>query len=157
MHPKYNYRRRLPHIQKDYRPILVTFTTFRRWMLPPAVREIVLDCCVKQNGVMVDLHAAVVMPDHAHLLLTALRRPDGWLYPLHDIMRAIKGTAACRINVLLGRNGQVWQEESFDHVLRSNDSLAEKVEYVCQNPKRAGLASSEDQYRWLWKSEIPLI
>ena len=143
MQPKYDYRRRLPHLQKDSRPIFVTFITFHRWILPPQAREIVLDCCLKENGVKVDLHAAVMMTDHAHLLLTPLRRSDGWLYPLYDIMRAIKGTSARRINALLARRGKVWQEESFDHVLRSNDRLAEKMDYICQNPVRAGLATSK--------------
>jgi hypothetical protein len=49
MQPKYNYRRRLPHIQKDYRPIFITFTTDHRWHLPPEAREIVLECCLREN------------------------------------------------------------------------------------------------------------
>lgn len=157
MQPKYDYRRRLPHLQKNYRPIFVTFITFHRWVLPPAAREIVLECCLKENGCKFDLHAAVVMADHVHLLFTPLRRPDGWLYPLCDIMRAIKGVSAWRVNQLLARSGKVWQEESFDHVLRSNDSLAEKMDYVCKNPVRAGLAATEGDYRWLWRGSVPLI
>lgn len=35
MQPKYEYRRRLPHYQKDNHPLFVTFTTDRRWQLPP--------------------------------------------------------------------------------------------------------------------------
>jgi putative transposase len=72
-------------------------------------------------------------------------------------MHAIKGSSARKINVLLGRSGPVWQEEFFDHVLRSNESLAEKVEYVCQNPVRAGLVAASGEYRWLWRGEIPVI
>ena len=59
--------------------------------------------------------------------------------------------------MLLGRSGAVWQEESFDHVLRSNESLAEKVEYVCRNPVRAGLVASVGEYPWLWKGLIPTL
>ena len=44
MQPKYNYRRRLPHIQKDYRPLFITFTTDHRWQLPAEARDIVLEC-----------------------------------------------------------------------------------------------------------------
>jgi putative transposase len=53
-------------------------------------------------------------------------------------MKAIKGRAARLINLALQRSGPVWQEEFFDHVLRSNDSLVDRVDYVCQNPVRAG-------------------
>jgi REP element-mobilizing transposase RayT len=97
------------------------------------------------------------MPDHVHLILTPLRRPDGWNYSLPEIMHAIKGTSARRVNLLLQRHGPVWQEEFFDHVLRSNESLAEKVDYVCANPQRAGLVRPELRYEWLWKGAIPVI
>ena len=116
-----------------------------------------LDCCLKEHSHKYDLHASVVMPDHAHLLFSPMRRQDGWLYSLPEIMHAIKGASAWRINVLLERNGPVWQEEFFDHVLRSNDSLAEKVNYVCANPVRAGLAASEKEYPWLWKGQVPVL
>ena len=157
MQPKYDYRRRLPHIQKDARPLFVTFTTNHRWKLPASARDILLDVCLKENGTKLDLHAAVVMPDHAHLLFTPSRGPDGWSYSLPEIMHAIKGASAWRINHLLNRAGPVWQAEFFDHVLRSNDSLAEKVEYVCENPVRAGLVKKENEYRWLWRGNVPVI
>jgi len=37
-----------------------------------------------------------------------------------------------------------WQQEWFDHVLRSNESLEEKVAYICNNPVRAGLVSEPE-------------
>jgi REP-associated tyrosine transposase len=80
------------------------------------------------------LHTVIVIPDHAHLLLSPLRDVEGWNFSLPQIMHAIKGASARKINVLLGRSGPVWQEEFFDHVLRSNESLAKKVDYICQNP-----------------------
>jgi REP element-mobilizing transposase RayT len=72
-------------------------------------------------------------------------------------MHAIKGASARRINMLLDRHGPVWQEEFFDHVLRSNDNLTEKADYICQNPVRAGLVKTESEYRWLWRGSIPII
>jgi putative transposase len=72
-------------------------------------------------------------------------------------MHAIKGGSARKINQLLARHGLVWQEEFFDHVLRSNDSLAETVDYICQNPVRAGLVKAEGEYRWLWRATIPVL
>ncbi len=157
MQPKYEYRRRLPHYQKDYHRLFVTFTTDHRWQLPPVARDIVLECCLKENGHKFDLHAGVVMPDHVHLIYSPLRREDGWSYTLPETMKAIKGRAARRINILLNRKGAVWQEEFFDHVLRSNDSLVDRVDYVCQNPVRAGLVKTEAEYLWVWKGEIPIL
>jgi len=157
MQPKYEYRRRLPHIQKDNRPVFVTFNTDHRWILPPAARDAVLECCLKHHADRFDLHAAVVMPDHVHMIFTCLRRSDGWTCSLPEVMHAVKGASAWKINTLLGRKGPVWQEEFFDHVLRSNDSLAEKVGYVCQNPMRAGLLDNENLYRWVWKGKTPIL
>ena len=97
------------------------------------------------------------MPDHTHLLLSPLRDNEGWNFDLPRITHAIKGASARKINLLLDRHGSVWREEFFDHVLRSNDSLAEKVDYICQNPVRAGLVKAESEYRWLWKGKIPIL
>lgn len=157
MPPKYEYRRRLPHYQKDDHPLFVTFTTDHRWILPPAARDIVLACCLHENGNKLGLHAAVVMPNHVHLIYSPLRRQDGWSYSLPEIMKAIKGRSARSINVALQRTGPVWQEEFFDHVLRSNDSLVDRVEYVCQNPVRAGIVKAEAEYAWTWKGKIPVL
>jgi putative transposase len=157
MPPKYEYRRRLPHLQKEDRPVFITFTTDHRWRLPPLARGEVMECCLKQNGVKFELHTVVVMPDHAHLLLTSLPKRDGWPYSLPEIMHTIKGASARKINLLLGRTGRAWQEEFFDHVLRSNESLAEKVDYICQNPVRAGLMERESDYLWLWRGKLPLL
>lgn len=149
--PKYNYRRRLPHIQKAEWPVFITFVTVRRWCLPPEARDIVLNYCLARSGERYELIVAVVMPDHVHLVLRPLRRPDGWCWSLPEITHAIKGASAHDINKLLGRKGPVWQQESFDHVLRSNESLTEKVAYICDNPVRAGLVADARSYSWLWK------
>ncbi len=69
---------------------------------------------------------------------------------LAEIMQSIKGTSAHKINRLLNRSGQVWQRESFDRVLRREESIHAKVEYMVQNPVRAGLVHNAIEYRWLW-------
>ena len=88
--------------------------------------------------------------DHVHLLLTVLRDENGWTFTLVEIMQSVKSVTAHRINKLLHGSGPVWEEESFDHVLRSDESLKEKCEYVRQNPVRAGLVQPPEDYRWLW-------
>ena len=90
------------------------------------------------------------MPDHVHLLLRPLRDEIGWPFPLVDILQCFKGATAHRINKLLSTSGPVWEEESFDHVLRSDESLKEKCEYIMQNPVAAGLVRKPEDYRWLW-------
>jgi len=96
------------------------------------------------------LHAGVIMPEHVHLLLTPMRNGEGWPFPLQDILKLIKGPAARSVNMLAGAHGGLWQDESFDHVLRSNESFDEKLEYIRQNPVRRGLVRKPEEYEWLW-------
>ena len=147
---KYEYRRRMPHYQESGHPIFVTFSKLIRDPFPDAVRDLILRHCVHDHGKRIDLQAAVVMPDHVHLLLTPLADAQGWPYPLPAILKQIKGISAHGVNHMLGTAGPVWQEESFDHVLRNHESLQEKLEYIRQNPVRRGLAAKPEDYRWLW-------
>jgi len=147
---RYPYRRYLPHYQKDDRPLFVTFRTRKRLKLSPEAQTIALQHCLHDHGITITLHAAVIMPDHVHLLFTARRDAQGWTFALPEILRAIKGASDGSINKLLGRRGSVWQDESFDHVLRGSESLRETVEYIRQNPVRKGLVSKPEDYCWLW-------
>ena len=147
---KYSYRRTLPHILKDNRAVFVTFATYKRRRIPEPSRDLVLGCCRQLDGTEIDLHVAVVMPDHVHLIFTPRRDSEGWLCSLPRVLRLLKGRSARLLNKQLGRSGPVWQEEFFDHVLRSNESLAEKTRYICQNPVRAGLVSRSQDYPWLY-------
>jgi REP element-mobilizing transposase RayT len=148
--PKAFYRRNLPHLQRDGKAHFLTFCTYRRWILPDWARSIVIDACSRAHGWTVDLRAAVVMPDHVHMIFIPeidLERSE--VYSLARITKAIKGTSAHLINQRLGRTGRIWQEESFDRVLRSSEKLDEKIEYVLNNPVRKGLVQSANQYPWL--------
>jgi REP element-mobilizing transposase RayT len=102
---KYSYWRTLPHIQKHDRPLFVTFTTHKRWIVPEGARVLVLDSCLREHCFKINLHAAVVMPDHAHLIFTPLVGADGWTFSLPEIMHSIKGCAARAMNVALNRKG----------------------------------------------------
>jgi REP-associated tyrosine transposase len=148
---KGEYRRNLPHIQKSGRTVFVTFTTHHRRGLPAATRDLVLRHCLHDNGTKLAMHGLVVMPDHVHLVFTPLIDETGAEFGLAEILHGIKGASAHSINRLLGSSGSVSQDESFDRLLRSDESVREKVEYICRNPVRDGLVDSEDEYPWLWR------
>ncbi len=153
--PKAFYRRKLPHLQRDDKPHFVTFCTHERWILPDSARDIVLASCQHDNDRMIHLQVAVVMPEHVHIIFTPLidetRRET---FSLGRIMDAIKGASAHKINRLLERSGKVWQTESFDHVLRSSESLDQKIQYVLENPVRRGLVGNWADYPWLWSRPL---
>ena len=89
-----------------------------------------------------DLHAWVVMPNHVH----AIFRPHT---AMPAIMRWLKGRTSRVANQILGRTGTAfWQDESFDHWIRSAEELQYLIEYVESNPLKAGLVEAKEQWRW---------
>ena len=148
------YRGNLPHIQKDYSRHFITFVTRHRVILPDWARTIVLNCCRHGHGTKYNLYVAVIMPDHVHLILTPLVDLNcNKIWPLHKIMRSIKSFSARQINARRGSQ-TLWQEESFDRVLRSSESLDAKTAYILANPVREGLVSLPAEYPWLWRKPI---
>jgi hypothetical protein len=70
-------RRNLPHYQWQNKVYFVTFSTYNRERLTAGSRDIVLETCLLGNGKSFQLHAAVIMPDHVHLLFTPLADRTG--------------------------------------------------------------------------------
>jgi REP element-mobilizing transposase RayT len=101
------YKRNLPHLQRRNATVFVTFATRRRWVLPESVRRDVLGHCIYDHRVKVIMHAAVVMPDHVHLLFSPLAGQDGEPHTLAEIMSSIKGASAHTVNRKLARRGNV--------------------------------------------------
>jgi REP element-mobilizing transposase RayT len=115
-------------LQKADCDLFITFCTGARTPLSAGARDLVLEHCLREHEKRIGLYAAVVMPDHVHLLFSPERDQDGWPFPVVDIMQCLKSVTAHRINKLLHLSGPVWEEESFDHVLRSDESLKEKCD-----------------------------
>ena len=89
-----------------------------------------------------ELHAFVVMPNHVHLLVTPKVAVPDWLGPL-------KGFTAYRANEVLGARGHAfWQDESYDHLVRSAASFDRIRAYIEENPVKAGLVVEAGQFPW---------
>ena len=79
----------------------------------------------------------VIMPDHAHFFCAEQISGKS----LAAFVGAWKEWTSKRLARELGLTSPIWQAEFFDHVLRSDESFAEKWDYVRQNPVRAGLVN----------------
>lgn len=88
------------------------------------------------------LHAFVLMPNHVHILME----------PRIDPVRAlggIKGASARAANIILGRTRRpFWQDESFDHWVRSGTEWGKIRHYIEHNPVSAGLVTRPEDWRW---------
>jgi len=98
------------------------------------------------------LHAATIMPDHVHLLLTLHElESDRWV-SLGELLHSIKRFSSREINRSRGASGALWQDETFDRVVRDEKEFHEKWEYIEANPVTAGVIDVLP-YPWFWKSE----
>ncbi len=84
----------------------------------------------------------VVMPDHVHFFC----KPTPDAGKLSELMQHWKEWTSKRIKQELNIEGSVWQEEFFDHLLRSHESYSEKWNYVEQNPVRAGFVQKASDW-----------
>lgn len=97
------------------------------------------------------VHAAVIMPNHVHGIAQPLTLPDGSAINLSEIVRSVKTFSARTINAKRGVQGALWQDERYDRIIRDETELLQKWQYLRQNPVEKGLASSPEQYPWLYE------
>jgi len=97
----------------------------------------------KFHQVKYDLHAWVIMPNHAHILITPLTG-----YSLAEIMHSIKSYTANFGNKALNRTGRFWSPEYFDRFIRNRDHYAKVIIYIENNPVKARLCSEPCDWPW---------
>ena len=107
----------------------------------PQAAEIVEAAISYFQQVRYALHAWVVMPDHVHAVMTPSEGQE-----MSKILHSWKSFTANRINNLFGRSGRLWQEESFDHVIRSEEDLLKFIAYTEDNPVNAGLCDAPEDW-----------
>lgn len=90
------------------------------------------------EGTRCEMHAYALMPNHAHVLC----RPLGE-HALESLTRSWKRHSGDRIHRRLGRTGSLWQEESFDRLIRDAAHYRQAVRYIAKNPPKAGLQAPE--------------
>jgi putative transposase len=82
----------------------------------------------------------LLMPDHVHLLVRAGEQPD-----LAQVVFAWKRYTARQFGIR-------WQRDFFDRRLRSDESFAQKADYILQNPVRAGLVDDPRGWPYVWRN-----
>ncbi|MCB1276375.1 transposase [Prosthecobacter sp.] len=103
-----------------------------------SVRQIVSDALVFFEGTRQSMHAFVVMPNHVHLLVTPSPGRS-----LDKLTQSWKGFTAREINGHLGRVGALWQQESFDRIVRHSAHFQKIVRYIWNNPSKARMGAGQ--------------
>lgn len=142
-------RRRLPHWFLEGSIYFVTFVTKRRAPLSPLEQSTVLRHLKRGDGRFYDLFAAIVMPDHVHLLV----RPRSG-FTLSRVMKGIKGVTAYKLNRMRGGHETVWQHESYDRIVRDGGEFGRELRYMYENPRKKQLTDNPSTYHgWYMNAE----
>ncbi|MDY7011763.1 MAG: leucine--tRNA ligase, partial [Planctomycetota bacterium] len=136
--------RNLPHVIVPGATYFVTFraknTTFAE-----KERDIIFNAMLHWHAARCVVYAAVVLEDHAHMILRPLEE-----HTLSEILQSIKGFSSREINKYRKAGEHIWQDESFDHIIRDSTWLTRFIYYICDNPEERRLTDRFDQYRWLF-------
>jgi putative transposase len=114
------------------------------WLKDPRIAGCVADAIhfgEKKLGFYA-LHAFVIMPNHVHLLITPR-------VSVSRVMNGLKGITAREANSILRCKGKhFWQDESFDHWVRTSAEFDRIRAYIERNPVAARLASKPEAWPW---------
>ena len=112
-------------------------------LVHPKVPDIILnslDWLQKQN--LITLLSYCLMPDHLHLLFQL-----GEAANLENVMRRFGSFTGLEVYRKTGR-GYLWQKGYYDRALRDETEIEPHVIYIEQNPVRAGLVKSAEDWPW---------
>ena len=152
-------KRNLPHFERPWGKYAVTFSTRNHRQISPRERDIVLQSILHgAEHNQYHLYVACMMPNHVHLpfepqVKEQNNSEETIFWSLTEILQGIKSTSAHRINKATATQGPVWEKESFDRLIRSEQDLHEKFRYIARNPWDAGIVSQDENYAWLWTPE----
>jgi putative transposase len=124
-----------------------------QWLSDMRIAQLVADSLHFRHDRIFTLHVFCIMPNHVHLVCTPLKKPDGTYHAISAILHSLKRYTARQANSILQRQGSFWQPESYDHVVRDDEEFLRITEYVLNNPVKAGLASTWEEWAWSYVKE----
>ena len=113
------------------------------FMRDDRVAQIVKDTLFYYDGKKYKIIAWCIMPNHVHILIEVFNG-----FSLSEIVHCWKSYSANQINKLLNRTGQVWMMEYFDRYIRDYEHFDKVVNYIHNNPVKAGLVKNPAEYCW---------
>jgi len=154
---------KLKHYDYDGRARFITICTHKRMptFTNNAMRYILIDDLEEiRNRFNLKLIAYVIMPEHLHLIVI----PTG-IDSVGFIIGEYKRMTSKKIHELMSTYGRkslhnfvtirnrkerfvLWMRRCYDHNIRSEESLWQKVSYCHNNPVKRGLARNPSEYMW---------
>ncbi len=121
-----------------------------------------LNFCIDKKGL--EVYAWVIMTNHIHLIISSSRED------LSAIIRDFKKFTATKLVEAIEQNGSesrrnwllwllkkkdgnaevitLWQPGNHPEEIRTEKFFKQKMQYIHQNPVRAGWVANEEEYKW---------
>jgi superfamily II DNA or RNA helicase/REP element-mobilizing transposase RayT len=113
------------------------------WLSNPSIAQLVQDTLLHFDGDRYRMLAWVIMPNHVHVVVETLSGTT-----LAQTVRSWKNFTAREANKFLQRTGQFWQHDYFDRAPRDEQELYNIIDYIHNNPVKAGLVARAEDYPW---------
>ena len=124
-----------------YDALLDGATTGPTYLKQPEVAdEVMKSLHWVQEKMLYKLVCYTIMSNHVHKVVYKTQKP------LWRIMQSHKSFTGIKCNKIIGREGALWQHESFDHKVRNRQKFIEKVQYTLMNSVKAGLVRNWRDY-----------
>ncbi len=114
------------------------------WLSNTGVTKLVADALHYRDGKQYRLDAFSIMPNHVHIVFQPSMREE-LPESLSSIMHSLKRNTAKRANEVLGRSGTFWEHETY---IRNQGEWKRIVRYVLNNPVKAGLVRTWQEWPW---------
>lgn len=108
------------------------------------IASVIMDSFRFLNGKAFDMISFCIMPNHFHFLAKIEKLSK----PFFRIMQSLKRHTSRQSNIILNRTGAFWEEESYDHIVRDDTELLKIMNYILQDPVRAGLVKNAMDWKW---------
>jgi REP element-mobilizing transposase RayT len=118
------------------------------WLKRPEVATLILENWRRFDAINYELVAFVIMPNHVHVLIRVFENAR-----LSSIVHSWKSYTSKKIVALLTEAGEspclpFWQTEYWDRYIRNQSHFNAAVAYIENNPVKAGLVASANQWAW---------
>jgi REP element-mobilizing transposase RayT len=135
-------------------PGAVYFVTWRlnklQSGLQPEERDLIASALRHFDGERYALHGYVIMDDHVHVIVQPLEGQE-----LRNLNHSWKSYTANQFQRQFNRHGSVWQDESWDRIIRDEEEYWEKMQYIQNNPQKRWPETVD--YSWVafpkWEKE----
>jgi REP element-mobilizing transposase RayT len=109
----------------------------------PAHAELVQNTLLHFDDQRYRLLEWCVMPNHVHVLIHCIKGTR-----IGELVKSWKIHTTRGINQMLGRQGSLWAPDYHDRYIRDLDHFNNAKAYIRNNPVKAGLCASPEDWPW---------